>query len=166
GRKGLEEALMESDRRKDEFLATLAHELRNPLAPVRYATKVLELKEPVTPEMQWAVQLIERQARHMSRLIDDLLDISRVSRNALELRRESVELKAIMAAAVETIRPVLGGEGLDPIRSVPATPIYVDGDPVRLAQVFCNLLDNAAKYGKQSEGGGKIWLSAEQEGDY
>ena len=162
-RKRLEEALLESDRRKNEFLATLAHELRNPLAPVRYAAKVLDLKGPTNRETQWAVQLIERQTKHMARLIEDLLDISRISRNTLELRKESVELATVIATAVETARPYMKRDGHELFVSIPSEPIYLVADPVRLAQVFSNLLDNAAKY---SNGGGKIWLTAVQEGLY
>jgi PAS domain S-box-containing protein len=165
-RKRLEEALLESDRRKNEFLATLAHELRNPLAPVRYAAKVLDLKGPTNRETQWAVQLIERQTKHMARLIDDLLDISRISRNTLELRKESVELAAVIATAVETAHPYMKRDGHELFVSIPSEPIYIVADPVRLAQVFSNLLDNAAKYSKHLNGGGKIWLTAVQAGAY
>src|SRR5262249_40594291 len=91
-RKRLEEELLESDRRKDQFLATLAHELRNPLAPIRYAVKVMEMTGAPTAELKWAVEVIERQTQHMVRLIDDLLDVNRISRNALELRKETVDL--------------------------------------------------------------------------
>jgi PAS domain S-box-containing protein len=158
-RKGLEEALRESDRRKDEFLATLAHELRNPLAPIRYAVKVLDVKGSSTTELRWAVELIERQTQHMARLIDDLLDISRITRNTLELRKESVELSAVIAAAVETVRPLIETDRHELSMDLPSEKIHVYGDPVRLAQIFSNLLNNAAKYSKTEGGGGHIWLT-------
>src|SRR4030095_2908503 len=166
GRKRLEEALLESDRRKNEFLATLAHELRNPLAPVRYAAKVLDLKGPTNRKTTVACQLIKRQTKHRARLIDDLLDISRISRNTLELRKESVELAAVIATAVETAHPYMKRDGHELFGSIPSEPIYLVADPVRLAQVFSNLLDNAAKYSKHLNGGGKIWLTAVQAGAY
>jgi PAS domain S-box-containing protein len=163
-RKTLEEALRESDRRKDEFLATLAHELRNPLAPIRYAVKVLDLKGPGTAEQRWAVELIERQAQHMARLIDDLLDINRITRNTLELRKESLELSAVIATAVETVRPLIDKDGHELTINLPSEKIHVNGDPVRLAQVFSNLLHNAAKYSKTERGGGKVVLTARPDG--
>jgi PAS domain S-box-containing protein len=163
-RKTLEEALRESDRRKDEFLATLAHELRNPLAPIRYAVKVLDLKGPGTAEQRWAVELIERQAQHMARLIDDLLDINRITRNTLELRKESLELSAVIATAVETVRPLIDRDGHKLTINLPSEKIHVNGDPVRLAQIFSNLLHNAAKYSKTERGGGKIVLTARPDG--
>src|SRR5439155_11205807 len=136
------EALRESDRRKDEFLATLAHELRNPLAPIRYAVKVLDVKGPGTAEQRWAVELIERQTQHMARLIDDLLDINRITRNTLELRKESLELSAVIATAVETVRPLTERDGHTLNINIPSEKIYINGDPVRLAQIFSNLLHN------------------------
>jgi PAS domain S-box-containing protein len=163
-RKALEEALRESDRRKDEFLATLAHELRNPLAPIRYAVKVLDVKGSGTPEQRWAVELIERQTQHMARLIDDLLDINRITRNALELRKESVELSTVIDAAVETVRPLIERDRHELAINLPSEKIYVNGDPVRLAQIFSNLLNNAAKYSKTEQGGGKISLTAKPHG--
>jgi PAS domain S-box-containing protein len=163
-RKVLEEALLESDRRKDEFLAILAHELRNPLAPIRYAVKVLDLKGPATAESQWAAELIERQTQHMARLIDDLLDINRISRNTLELRREVVELSSVVSAAIETVRPLIERDGHEIRVDVPSPPIHLNGDPIRLAQVFSNLLNNAAKYSKTERGGGHISLTARLEG--
>ena len=101
------EALIDADRRKDEFLATLAHELRNPLAPMRNAVQILQLKGPATPELQWASDVMDRQVQQMVRLIDDLLDVSRISRGKLELRRERVELATVVQGAVETSRPLI-----------------------------------------------------------
>jgi len=163
-RKLLEEALIESDRRKDEFLATLAHELRNPLAPVRYAVKALDLKATASPELRWALDVIERQTQHMARLIDDLLDVSRISRNTLELRKETVELRAVINAALEASRPFIEKNRQELIISIPSEPIYLDADAIRLAQVFSNLLNNASKYSKLPEGGGDILLGAEIDG--
>jgi PAS domain S-box-containing protein len=162
-RKRLEDELLESDRRKDQFLATLAHELRNPLAPVRYALKVLEVKGPATTEIQWAVDVIERQTQHMSRLVDDLLDVNRITRNALELRKEHVELSSVINAAVEASRPLIEEHRQELILQLPREPIYLEGDPVRLAQVFSNLLNNASKYSKASERG-QIVVAAERDG--
>jgi PAS domain S-box-containing protein len=164
-RKRLEEALIESDRRKDEFLATLAHELRNPLAPVRYAVKALDLKGPGTPELRWAVEVIERQTTHMARLIDDLLDVNRITRNTLELRLETVELTSVVGTAIEASRPLLEGNRQELMITAPSEPIYLQADPVRLSQVFSNLLNNASKYSKLPEGGGNIYLTIEHEGD-
>jgi len=164
-RKSLEEALLESDQRKNEFLATLAHELRNPLAPVRYAVKVLDVKGPESPHLRWAVELIDRQIKHMARLIDDLLDVNRISRNMLELRRETVDLASVIAIAVETSRPLVEQRHHELIVSIPSEPIYLTADSVRLAQVFSNLLNNAALYTREMDSGDKIWLTAVREGD-
>lgn len=153
--------LKEADRRKDEFLATLAHELRNPLAPVRNAVQVLHLKGSNAPEARWARDVIERQVAHLTRLIDDLLDVSRISRSRLELRKERVELSEIVKGAVETSRPLIEQYGHELTVSLPAETLYLEADLVRLAQVFMNLLTNAAKY---TERGGRIWLNAEQQG--
>jgi two-component system CheB/CheR fusion protein len=163
-RKTLEEALRESDRRKDEFLAMLAHELRNPLAPICYAVKVLDLRGSGSPEQRWAVELIERQTQHMARLIDDLLDINRITRNTLELRKEPVELSTAIDTAVETVRPLIERDEHKLDINIPPEKIYVNGDPVRLAQIFSNLLNNAAKYSKTAEAGGNISLTAKLRG--
>jgi signal transduction histidine kinase len=164
-RKSLEEALLESDQRKNEFLATLAHELRNPLAPVRYAVKVLDVKGPESEHLRWAVELIDRQIHHMARLIDDLLDVNRISRNMLELRKETIDLASVIAIAVETSRPLIEQRHHELIVSVPSDPIYLNADSVRLAQVFSNLLNNAALYTRDTDTGDKIWLTAVLEGD-
>src|ERR1051326_647410 len=164
-RKRLEEELLESDRRKDQFLATLAHELRNPLAPIRYAVNVLQFKGPPTPELGWATEVIERQTQHMSRLIDDLLDVNRITRNALELRKENVELSSVINPAVEASRPLIEQNRQELTITFPDETIHLQGDPVRLAQVFSNLLNNASKYTKTPEGSaGKISVTAERDG--
>ena len=158
----LRDAIVESDRRKDEFLATLAHELRNPLAPVRNAIHILRARLPPTPELQWARDVIDRQVTQMARLIDDLMDVARISRGTFELRREPVALEDVIRNAVETSRPSVDASGHDLVVRLPADAIYVDADVVRLAQVFANLLNNAAKY---TAPGGRIVVSAEQEAD-
>ena len=157
-----EEALHDQDRRKNEFLATLAHELRNPLAPVRNAAQILKLKAPPVPELQWAREVIDRQVTQMTRLIDDLLDVSRVSCGKLELRREAVDLVKIVQDAVETSRPLIERSTHRMTITVPAQSIIVDADTTRLTQVVANLLDNAAKY---TDAGGHIELAVERDRD-
>ena len=154
--------LLEADRRKDEFVATLAHELRNPLAPIRNAVLLLQSKGPKEPELVWGRAVIERQVAHMARLLEDLLDVSRITRGKLELRPTLVTLSSVVEAAIETSRPFIdaGQHSLDV--SLPATPVQLVADPVRLAQVFANLLTNAAKY---TERGGRITLRALQRGN-
>jgi PAS domain S-box-containing protein len=151
------EALREADRRKDEFLATLAHELRNPLAPIRNALGVLKLKGSGTPEVQWARDVIDRQMQQMTRLIDDLLDTSRIGTGKIELRRERIELADVVHGAVEASRPLIAQHGHELGVELPREPVYLHGDLVRLSQVFCNLLNNAARYTPQ---GGRIEVSA------
>lgn len=152
--------LREADRSKDEFLATLAHELRNTLAPIRNAVQLLHQSATQDPQPQWSRDMIERQVRHLSRLIDDLLDLSRIARNKLEFRGERVDLAEVMADAVESSRPAIDEHGHELIVSLPPTPVLLHGDAVRLAQVLVNLLHNAAKY---TERGGRIWLTARQQ---
>jgi signal transduction histidine kinase/ActR/RegA family two-component response regulator len=158
----MREALAESDRRKDEFLATLAHELRNPLAPVRNAIHILRARLPPTPELQWARDVIDRQVTQMARLIDDLMDVSRITRGTFELRRERVSLVEVVRLAVETSRPSIDASGHDLVLRLPAEPIYLDADVIRLAQVFANLLNNAAKY---TGPGGRIAVTAQRDAD-
>jgi signal transduction histidine kinase/CheY-like chemotaxis protein len=160
-RKQAEDALREADRRKDDFLATVAHELRNPLAPVRNAAQVLKLCDPAGPELGRAREMIDRQVGQMSRLIEDLLDISRITRDKLELRKERVRLASVVRAAVESSRGVVDEGGHVLTVSMPSDPIVVDADPARLAQVFSNLLINAAKY---SEPNRHIDLTVRREG--
>jgi signal transduction histidine kinase/CheY-like chemotaxis protein len=151
--KQVEEELRDADRRKNEFLATLAHELRNPLAPIRNAVQVLKAKGPAEPDLIWGRDVIDRQVGHMARLLDDLLDVSRITRNRLELRRGRVSLAVIINNALEMSRPLIDGGGHELSVSVPSEPVYLDADPVRLAQVFGNLLNNAAKF---TERGGQL----------
>ena len=156
-----EEALKDADRRKDEFLATLAHELRNPLAPVRNAVEILRMKGPDIPELHWARDIIDRQTQAMAQLIDDLMDISRINLGKLKLKREQVELANIVQGAIETSRPLIENMGHELTMTLPPGLVIVDADRTRLAQVFLNLLNNAAKY---TERGGRIDLRAELQG--
>jgi PAS domain S-box-containing protein len=154
-------ALRESDQRKDEFLAMLAHELRNPLAPIRNAVHVLHTEGAPVPELQWARAVIDRQAQQLTRLVDDLLDVSRITRGKIELRKERVQLATIINSAVEASRPLIEKGHHELTVTLPPEPIFLDADATRLAQVLLNLLNNAAKY---TEPGGHIGLSAEREG--
>ncbi|MDP2054183.1 MAG: PAS domain S-box protein, partial [Acidobacteriota bacterium] len=155
------DALQESDRRKDEFLATLAHELRNPLAPIRNSVQVLHLQGSQAPEARRSRAVIERQVDHLTRLIDDLLEVSRITRNQLELRKQRVALADVVAGAIEASRPLIESSGHTLTVSLPSEPVYLDGDVVRLSQVILNLLNNAAKY---TEPSGRIDLTAERNG--
>jgi signal transduction histidine kinase/CheY-like chemotaxis protein len=145
-RKLAEDALRAADRRKDEFLATLAHELRNPLAPIRNAVQLLRLRGPPLPELQNARDIIDRQVNQLVRLVGELLDLSRISTGRITLQMAPLDLRAAMLAAVESIRPLMEARGHQLTVQLPDQPVYVDGDPVRLTQVATNLLDNAAKY--------------------
>lgn len=149
----------EADRRKDEFLATLAHELRNPLAPILNAISVLKLTYNDREAFERATEMIGRQLTQLVRLIDDLLDVSRISRGKLELRRERVELAPIVHQAVETCRPMADLAGQEVTVALPPEPVYLDADPIRLSQVVSNLLNNACKFGGQR---GRISLTAER----
>jgi PAS domain S-box-containing protein len=144
--KQTEELLREADRRKDEFLATLAHELRNPLAPLRNGLEVMKLAGDNSEPVAQARVMMERQLEQMVRLIDDLLDISRISRGRIELRRERVELGRVVHNTVETTRPLIEQSGHKFTIDIPADPIWLDADVTRLGQVFSNLLNNAAKF--------------------
>jgi CheY-like chemotaxis protein len=154
-------ALREADRRKDEFLAMLAHELRNPLAPIRNAAQVLRAKGPPAGEVQWATEVIDRQVHQLARLVDDLLDVSRITRGKIELRKERVELGAVVRGAVEATRPLVEKWGHALGVSLPSEPVYLDADPTRLAQVVSNMLNNAAKY---TDHGGHIAVAVERRG--
>jgi len=153
-------ALKEADRHKDVFLATLAHELRNPLAPIRNGLQLL--RRTTEPEAREAARaMMERQLGQMVRLVDDLLDISRITRNKLELRKARVDLWAVIRSAVETARPQIEANGHTLTVTPPPSPVYLHADLTRLAQVFWNLLNNSAKY---TEAGGRIDLTATVEG--
>jgi signal transduction histidine kinase len=160
--KRAEEALREADRRKDEFLATLAHELRNPLAPIRNCLQILKMPRVDAATAERSREMIEGQVQHLVRLVDDLLDVSRVMRGKITLHRERVELATVVARAVETAQPLIEAQGHDLRISVPPESLAVEADPVRLAQVLGNLLTNAAKY---TERGGRIWLTAQRQGN-
>jgi signal transduction histidine kinase len=153
--------LQEADRRKDAFLATLAHELRNPLAPIRNSLHLLRFAPPGDPVHERALSIVERQTDHLVRLVDDLLEISRITRGKLELRRERVDLSAVVQSAVETSRPLIESAGHQLTVSLPADALILDADPVRLSQVISNLLNNAARY---TDAGGRIRLAVESEG--
>jgi PAS domain S-box-containing protein len=155
----LYQALRDADRRKDEFLATLAHELRNPLAPIRNAVELMRHANGQSAMMEQARSMVERQVNHMVRLVDDLLDISRITIGKLQLRKERVELATVVQSAVEVARPLVEAQGQELTVVLPPEPVHLDADPTRLAQVFANLLDNAAKY---TDKRGHIWLTAER----
>ncbi len=158
---GLYEALKQADRRKDEFLATLAHELRNPLAPIRMGLELLRLGGDEPGTVNQVLGTMEEQVRHMVRLIDDLLDVSRITRGKLELRRTRVVLKDLLKTAVEAVQPLVAEAGHDLSVALPEQPLVLDADPARLSQVFANLLNNACKYTSE---GGRIRLAAERQG--
>ena len=155
-------ALRDADRRKDEFLATLAHELRNPLSLIRNVSALQNT--PASPEHdpRWGQDIIERQVNYLTHLTDDLFDVSRITRDKLELQKERLNLIEVIHAAVEASRPIIEQRGHQLTLTASASSVYVDADRVRLTQVFANLLNNAAKY---TPNGGQIWLSAEHAGD-
>ena len=158
----LYQALRDTDRRKDEFLATLAHELRNPLAPVRNALQILKMPRVDAQTVERSREMMEQQVHHLVRLVDDLLDVSRLMRGKIELRRERVELATVVARAVETVQPLIEAQGHVLSVRMASDSLLLEADPVRLAQVVGNLLTNAAKY---TEPNGRIWLTAERDGD-
>jgi signal transduction histidine kinase len=159
-RASAENALKDAHRRKDEFLATLAHELRNPLAPIRNAVELLRIMNPPDPELRDARDIIERQVRQMTRLVDDLLDVSRITSGKINLQRERVTLRTVLTDAVESSRPLIDASEHKLTVTLPPEPVYLEGDAIRLVQVFSNLLTNAAKY---TDNGGHIWLTAERQ---
>ena len=160
-RKRAEEALRQADRRKDEFLAMLAHELRNPLAPLRNGLHLLRLTGDDRAQAEKVLGMMGRQVEHLVRLVDDLLDVSRIMRGMVELRRQPLDLATVIGRAVETVQPFLAAQGHELSVELPPEPVALEGDAVRLAQVFANLLNNAVKY---TEPGGHIALSAARAG--
>src|SRR5262245_26260843 len=141
-----EQALKEADRHKDEFLAVLAHELRNPLAPIRNAVEIMRRSALSDPQLAWSRDVIERQVKHLTRLVDDLLDVSRITRGNINLSREPVAVTTIVARAIETIQPLIAEQRHELTVDVPEESLEVEGDLTRLTQVLGNLLNNAAKY--------------------
>jgi PAS domain S-box-containing protein len=155
-RKVAEIALREADQRKDVFLATLAHELRNPLAPIRNAAQLLGSPKLGPEQLQWVQSVIQRQVKHLAWLLDDLLDVARITQGKLELKRQLISLKSVVDSAVEVARPLLDSKGHHLAVSLPAEPVTLYADPLRLSQVLSNLLTNAAKY---TGAGGHIALA-------
>lgn len=156
------EQLREADRRKDEFLATLAHELRNPLAPIRHALEIQRRAEHDRATIERTREMMDRQLTQLVRLIDDLLDVSRITQGRLELRLGAVELGPVLQHAVEDNRPLIEAGQLQVHWELPPAPVYLRADAARLAQVFFNLLNNAAKY---TQRGGQVWLRTRIEPD-
>ncbi len=152
-----EQALKEADRHKDEFLAMLAHELRNPLAPIRNAVHLMKMKAVADPQLKLSRDIIERQMLQLSRLVDDLLDVSRITRGKINLTRQRVELRELVDRAVETVTPAIEGRGHSLQVDMPSRPLAIYGDPMRLTQALGNVLGNAAKY---TDKGGQITLRA------
>jgi PAS domain S-box-containing protein len=156
-RKEQERSLREADRRKDEFVATLAHELRNPLAPIRQAAMIARSASATPAQQRWSLDVIERQVGHMAVLLDDLLDVSRITRGKLELRREVTNLRTVADAALEAVRPSIEARRQTLVLDWPDAPLWADVDPMRIAQILSNLLGNASKY---TQPAGEIRLSA------
>jgi len=156
-----EQALKEADRHKDEFLAMLAHELRNPLAPILNAVQLMRMKPMPDPQLSRSRDVIERQLSHLTRLVDDLLDVARITRGRINLSPQPIELAALIARAVETVQPLIQERGHEFTTEIPAGTLRVNGDPLRLTQALGNVLGNAAKY---TERGGRITLTVRPQG--
>jgi signal transduction histidine kinase len=159
-RERAQKELEAADQRKDDFLAMLSHELRNPLAAIQGAIELMQLKKMDDAQLVWARDVLARQNRHLSRLIDDLLDVSRITRGKLTLHTEPVELREVVEHALETVRPLIESRRHELAVSMPDDPLNVKGDSVRLSQVVCNLLANAAKY---TDEGGRLELTLERD---
>ncbi len=156
-RKAMEEALKDADQRKDHFLAMLAHELRNPLAPISNAVQIMRIEGPGGPNLEWSIDVIAEQIKHMTRIVDDLLDVSRITRGTVDLRKEQIELLRVVELAVQASQPLLEDYKHEFQLALPPHSVLLEVDPGRLAQVLSNLLNNAAKYTPE---GGRIKLSA------
>jgi signal transduction histidine kinase len=154
------EDLKETDRRKDEFLAILAHELRNPLAPLRNSLQILRITHGQNPVAEEAREIMERQVNQMVHLVDDLMEVSRITRGRIDLRTQRVEIAAVVRSAVETSQPLIDAAHHQLSLEIPPQPLFVEGDPVRLVQIFSNLLNNAARYTDDS---GRISLTVRRE---
>ena len=161
-RKQMVEALKTADRRKDEFLAMLAHELRNPLAPIRSGVEIIRRADCDEAMIEQTLEIVERQTNQIVHLVDDLLDISRITQGKIKLRKGRIELQTAVEMAVETTRDLIMRNGQDLTVSLPDAPVFIDADLTRIAQIIVNLLNNSAKY---TEPGGKIWLTAETKAD-
>lgn len=159
----LAEQLLEADRRKDEFLALLSHELRNPLAPVRNAAAIMRLKKSNDAEIAWCVDVVDRQVQQLTRLVDDLLDVSRITRGKIRLQLETIDLADVVSSAVETSRPLIDAMHHKLSVTLPATPLMLRGDQTRLTQVVANLLNNACKFQRPN---GCIEVIVEVDGEY
>ncbi len=152
----------DADRRKDEFLAMLAHELRNPLAPIRSGLDLLGMEGVDAPTAAWARDMMKHQVQHLVRLVDDLLDVSRIMRGKVQVRKERLRLQDVIRRGLETAQPLIASQGHELVLQTPAEPIWIEADPVRIAQVITNLLNNAAKYNNKP---GHIWVTAQRKGE-
>ena len=160
--KVMQQQLRDADRRKDEFLAVLSHELRNPLSPIRNAVQVMRRQGSDDPQVAWCRDVIERQTDHLTRLVDDLLDVSRITRGKVRLQKQPLELGQILASAIETNRTMIDVKHHDASLSVPDAPVWIHGDAMRIGQVFANLINNSAKY-MAAEGHISVQLSCDAE---
>jgi len=161
-KRAAQQALQEADRRKDEFMATLAHELRNPLAPMRTVLELLRPKNLADPQVRWSHDVLERQLTQMTSLVDGLLEVSRISEGKITLRKERLDLATAMQHSIETAQALFAASSHRLVFESPSQPVVLDADPTRLSQIIQNLLNNAAKY---TASGGTIWLSGTRAGD-
>jgi PAS domain S-box-containing protein len=161
-KRAAQQALQEADRRKDEFMATLAHELRNPLAPMRTVLELLRPMDFADPQVRWSHDVLERQLTQMTSLVDGLLEVSRISAGKITLRKERLDLAAVMKRSAETSESMFAASSHRLVFEPPSQPVVLNADPTRLYQVIQNLLNNAAKY---TPAGGTIWLSGTRSGD-